>query len=116
MRGVETSFTGGLLGPAELRRSRYGRSYLLFNLAVDPGSLGVGAEAVGRPTEVRVQLYGGQLTDLAEQLHQNVRVLVTGRLELRGWAGGAVRSSRLGMVAMSCMLLSGPIAERPEGA
>jgi single-stranded DNA-binding protein len=105
MSGVETSLTGWLLGPAELRRSRFGRSYLLFNLAVDPDSQAVAAGAVGRLTEVRVQLYGGQIGELAEQLHQNMRVLVTGRLELRGWAGSAMRGSRLGMVATSCSVL-----------
>jgi hypothetical protein len=63
------------------------------------------ARAVDRPAEVRVQLYGGQIDAFAGQLHQGVRVLLTGWLELRGWDGGAVSSARLGMAATSCSVL-----------
>ena len=109
--GVETSLTGWLLGPAELRRSRFGRSYLLFNLAVDPGSQGVTAHVDSRPAEVRVRLYG---VELADQLREGARVSLTGWLELESQPGNdAARSARLTMVARSCTVLSAQIAERP---
>src|SRR5688572_20691495 len=103
--GVRTTLSGRLQGPAELRRSRFGKSYLLFSLAVDPGDHGVTARADGRPAEVRVQLYGDQIDALSGQLRQDVRVSLTGWLELQSQAGNTTRGSWLGMAATSCSVL-----------
>jgi hypothetical protein len=109
---VRTSLTGRLLGSAEFRRSRYGRPYLLFNLAVDPDDQGVTAHAGGRPPDVRVRLYGAEIAD---QLHEGVRVSLTGWLRLENQPGNdAARGARLTMMAQSCTVLSARIAERPE--
>ena len=105
--GVRISLTGQLLGSPQPKQSRFGRSYLQFNLAVDPDSPGVTARADGRPVEVWVRLHSVQV---AEQLHEGARVSLTGWLELESQPGhDTARGARLTMVARSCTLLDGPI-------
>jgi len=102
MNGIHSSLTGMIVASAEVRRTRDGKPWARFGVAVDTEN-----DAEAAASFVRVSLFGPTVPDLAPQLVAAARVYCKGKMTLRGWrnSDGETRAG-LNLVAQEVKIMA----------